>query len=77
MDIHKITDRLMNISSAEQTFKTGQIMKGKILKIYPNNKAQIKLASQNMIAQLELPLVVGEDLKNKAQLSSPKFNDTF
>lgn len=61
MGIHQITrDRIMNITSTEQTLRAGQIVQGKILKIYPNNKAQIQLGSQIMVAQLELALAVGE-----------------
>src|SRR5690625_1477000 len=43
-----------------QTIKVGQIIQGKILKLYPNQKAQIQLGSQIMIAQLEAALAVGE-----------------
>ncbi|MEC5422710.1 hypothetical protein QGM71_04270 [Virgibacillus sp. C22-A2] len=44
---------------AVQGFRTGQIIQGKILKLYPENKAQIQLGSQKMIAQLEASLSVG------------------
>lgn len=41
--------------------KTGQIVQGKIVKLYPNNKAQIQIGSQTMIAQLEASLTIGEN----------------
>jgi hypothetical protein len=50
----------MSSVHTEQPLKTGQIIQGKILKLFPNNKAQIQLGSQTMVAQLEAPLSVGE-----------------
>lgn len=55
-----LRNRMINTVNSVQTIKTGQIIQGKILKIYPNNKAQIQLGSQIMIAQLEASLAVGE-----------------
>lgn len=36
--------------------RPGQIVQGEILKLYPNNKAQIQLGSKKMVAQLEASL---------------------
>lgn len=61
MGIHQISrDRMIHAIHENQLLKTGQIIQGKILKLYPNNKAQIQLGSQIMIAQLEAALAVGE-----------------
>ncbi len=61
MGIHQISrDRMIHAITENQTLKTGQIIQGKILKLYPNNKAQIQLGTQIMIAQLEASLAVGE-----------------
>lgn len=91
MDIRQINrDRIIHVNKADQSLKSGQIVRGKILKLYPNNKAQIQLGSQTMVAQLELALsvgeqyhfrvesagdvvhlkVIGEHLKNQAQLNT-------
>src|SRR5690625_4282896 len=40
--------------------KPGQIVQGKIVKIFPDNKAQITLGSRSMVAQLEASLTIGE-----------------
>ncbi|MEW9676451.1 hypothetical protein ABRT01_09750 [Lentibacillus sp. L22] len=40
--------------------KQEQIIQGKVLQLYPNNKAQIQLQSQSMVAQLEAPLTAGK-----------------
>ncbi len=40
--------------------REGQIIQGKILKLYPNNKAQIQLGFHQLIAQLEASLKLGE-----------------
>ncbi|HLQ97315.1 MAG TPA: hypothetical protein VK135_01360, partial [Candidatus Dormibacteraeota bacterium] len=61
MGIHQISrDRMIHAIHENQTLKVGQIIQGKILKLYPNQKAQIQLGSQIMIAQLEAALAVGE-----------------
>lgn len=53
-------ERLERITEPTNTLRTGQIVQGKILKIYPNHRAQLQIGSQQMIAQLEAPLAVGE-----------------
>lgn len=53
-------DRLIRIVEHTNTLRPGQIVQGKILKIYPNNRAELQIGSQRMVAQLEAPLVVGE-----------------
>lgn len=44
----------------QRQLATGQIVQGKVLKIYPNQKALIQIGGQKMVAQLEAPLSVGE-----------------
>jgi hypothetical protein len=50
---------LTKLSDTTQAFRPGQIIQGKIIKLFPNNKAQIQLGSQQMVAQLEAALEVG------------------
>lgn len=53
-------ERLTRITESPNTFRPGQIVQGKILKIYPNHRAELQVGSQKMIAQLEASLAVGE-----------------
>lgn len=60
MSIYKILrDRHFQISNSE-ILRPGQIINGKILKIFPNNNAQIQLGNQVMIAQIEASLAEGK-----------------
>ncbi|WP_087972924.1 hypothetical protein [Oceanobacillus rekensis] len=59
MSIHKIIgEKMSKIHQEQQKLRPGQIIQGKILKIYPDNKAQIQLGSKNLIAQLEASLSI-------------------
>lgn len=51
---------MSNVIHNEQKLKPGQIIQGKILKLYPNNKAQIQLGSKTLVAQLKVSLLLGE-----------------
>ena len=42
------------------SFKPGQILNGKILKLFPNNMATLQIGSQKVVAQLEASLVANE-----------------
>lgn len=57
------------VSSSTQTLRPGQIVQGKIVKLFPNNKAQIQLGTQKMIAQLEASLTVGGKYHFQVQAS--------
>lgn len=46
------------IKTAE--FRPGQIINGKIIKLYPEQVAEVQIGSQKMIAQLEAPLSANE-----------------
>ncbi|RYG73888.1 hypothetical protein EU245_04865 [Lentibacillus lipolyticus] len=63
MSVHKSPANRMTssakISNAPQVLRPGQIIQGKIMKLYPGQKAQIKIGPQRMIAQLEASLTVG------------------
>lgn len=61
MDVSQvIRNRLVsNNQDAGLTLKKGSILRGTILKLYPQNRAQIQLGSQTLIAQLEAPLQLG------------------
>lgn len=41
-------------------FRQGQIFSGKVLKLYPNQIAEVQVGSQKVIAQLETPLSVND-----------------
>ncbi|MFS0751863.1 hypothetical protein [Oceanobacillus sp. 1P07AA] len=47
-------------SPSHQQLKTGDVVQGKVVKLFPDHKAQINLAGKQMIAQLEAPLNIGE-----------------
>lgn len=53
-------ERLTRITESTPSLRPGQIVQGKILKIYPNHRAELQIGSQKLIAQLEAPLAVGE-----------------
>ena len=42
------------------TFKPGQILNGKILKLFPNSVATLQVGSQKVVAQLEASLEANE-----------------
>ncbi|WP_339227691.1 hypothetical protein NSQ77_19260 [Oceanobacillus sp. FSL K6-2867] len=70
MSIHKLTgDRLARIMQAEQRLRPGQIVQGEILKLFPENKAQIQLGGQKMIAKLEAALSIGNTYHFQVQAS--------
>lgn len=58
-----LSKQLVNVKvNQNQPFlKPGQIVQGKIVKLYPNNKAQIQIGSQKMIAKLGASLTIGEN----------------
>lgn len=53
-----------------QTLKAGQIIEGKILKLYPENKAEIQLGTQRLVANLEVGLEVGSKYHFQVQSTS-------
>lgn len=46
--------------SLAREFKSGQLVIGKIIKLFPNQKAEVQIGSQKMIATLDVPLRTGE-----------------
>lgn len=62
LSIHKLTQGNLTriMPKNELSFRPGQITEGKILKLFPNNKAQIQLGGQKMTAQLNASLTIGE-----------------
>lgn len=54
---------------SKQILKTGQIVQGKIIKLYPNSKAEIQLGSQRMIAQVKASLTIGGKYHFQVQTS--------
>src|SRR5690625_146547 len=68
MSIYQITkSNLFTKQNTNQILKPGQIIRGKILKLYPQNKAQIQLGGQTLVAQLKAPLSVGESYHFQVQ----------
>ncbi|WP_430785963.1 hypothetical protein VBD025_12540 [Virgibacillus flavescens] len=57
-------------TTSSPSLKTGQIVQGKIVKIYPNNKAQIQIGTQKLVAQLEVSLSIGENYHFQVQKNS-------
>lgn len=61
MSIHHISRKsISQTTKVDQQLKPGQIIQGKILRLYPDNKAQIQIGSKVMVAQLEVSLQLGE-----------------
>ncbi|MGY0691541.1 hypothetical protein ACW2QC_01965 [Virgibacillus sp. FSP13] len=56
-----------NIQESQPVLRQGQIIQGKILHLYPNNKAKIQLGTKNLIAQLEASLTTGESYHFQVQ----------
>src|SRR5690625_4086912 len=52
--------RLVRITEQPNVFRQGQIIQGRIMKIYPNDRAQLQIGSQRLVAQLKASLAVGE-----------------
>lgn len=42
------------------SFREGQVLNGKVTKLFANQMAEVQVGNQRMIAQLEIPLVSGE-----------------
>jgi hypothetical protein len=53
--------QLQNVQSKQITdYKAGQILYGKVMKIYPNQTAEVQIGNQRLIASLDAPLESGE-----------------
>ncbi|WP_156289048.1 hypothetical protein [Oceanobacillus salinisoli] len=62
--------QLFKTSSISSTLNQGQIIKGQVAKLYPENKALIQLNNQTLIAKLEAPLVIGGKYHFQVQLKN-------
>ncbi|MCG3419112.1 hypothetical protein [Oceanobacillus jordanicus] len=71
MGIQKTGQSLRVLQPTPNTIKPGQVIKGSILKIYPENKAEIQLGSQKMVAQLEASLSAGGKYHFMVQSTDP------
>jgi hypothetical protein len=47
-----------NLQSKTTALRPGQVFNGKILKLFPNQTAEVQIGNQRMIAQLDIPLQV-------------------
>ncbi|WP_163971209.1 hypothetical protein [Oceanobacillus halotolerans] len=62
MSIQQISHRTSNkVGPLSMQLKPGQIIQGKIQKIFPNQSAKVQLGSRHMVAQLEASLTVGSN----------------
>lgn len=62
MNLYRVTNTnnlTKLVSPSEQTLRPGQIIQGKILRLFPENKAEILLGKERLIASLEVGLQVG------------------
>jgi len=62
VSVEHINQRLPIIRSSDSTsgLRDGQIIRGQILKLYPNHKAMIQIGLKKLVAQLETPLTLGD-----------------
>src|SRR5690625_4672943 len=69
MGIYNVARQLTSTAkqSEPHVLRPRQIVQGKILKLYPYNKAQIQLGSQKMTAQLEASLTIGQQYHFQVQ----------
>lgn len=57
MELQRVnSSQIHNVNDLQETLQPGNITKGKIVKLYPNQKASIQLGNQTIVAQLEAPL---------------------
>src|SRR5690625_1467650 len=63
MSIHKIQHPLFvkRATNSSIHLKEGQIVKGKVMKLYSNHRAEIRIGTKTLIAQLETYISVGKD----------------
>lgn len=65
------TDSLSKLTlSNEQKLRPGQIIQGKVLKLFPENKAEILLGKERLIASLEVGLQAGSKYLFQVQSAS-------
>lgn len=73
MSINQVTQGLLRSSSLtnnEVKLRQGQITSGKVMKLYPEQKAEVRLTNgQRLIAQLEAPLTVGKSYDFQVEVS--------
>lgn len=62
MSIHKIQHQLFakRATNSSIHLREGQIVKGKVMKLYSNHRAEIRIGTTTLIAQLETSLSVGK-----------------
>ncbi|MGM8211771.1 hypothetical protein ACLIBH_03145 [Virgibacillus sp. W0430] len=62
MQIHELlSKRLIKQQATNRSLRPGQIIRGDIVKLYPNNKARIQLGRHTMTAQLQAALTIGRN----------------
>lgn len=58
---HISTDRPIRTPEAKLVLRDGQIVHGKVNKIYPNNRAEIQIGSARVTAEIIAPLEIGKN----------------
>lgn len=64
--IHNLINQ-NQVSISGNSLRIGQIINGKIIKLFQNQMAEVQIGSQKMIAKLEIPLSAGERYWFKVQ----------
>ncbi|MHA6251312.1 hypothetical protein [Oceanobacillus sp. CAU 1775] len=69
-NLNKVNQSVKLAPAERQTLRAGQIIQGKVLKLYPENKAEIQLGNQKLVANLEVGLEVGSKYHFQVQSTS-------
>jgi len=64
---HLFRSRLQGVVNVKQSLRPNQIIRGHIIKLYPNHKALVQLGDEKKIAQLEASLAVGKQYHFQVQ----------
>ncbi len=58
--LQTLTKSGTTVPLGETAFRPGQIVLGKVVSLFPNQMAEVKIGSQKLIAQLEVPLAIND-----------------
>jgi antitoxin component of RelBE/YafQ-DinJ toxin-antitoxin module len=71
LNINKVLGNIYSQSLTHNSVLShGQIVRGKVSKLFPNNMAQIQLLNQTVVAKLEIPLVMGDHYHFQVHVSN-------
>lgn len=57
-------------SLSHSVLKQGQIVRGQVSKLFPNNMAKVQLSNQTLVARLEIPLTIGDHYHFQVQIAN-------